>query len=273
MIEPFINDAMNKAIADYLSSKDNQQGTIYNSFLVVIIRILILIYGELDIINPYMSNDKDLFINNLIKYRYSKDNVDLFLDKINKYYQEEVYNNNRKIKNKNIYFVEIQKILIDMFICKKLYFNITEDETKDFYGLLYTENTKNPLRLSYNYLNATNINEIDIYFKKSMQENVKVVASGEKHVLNPKGYEILGYDITNIINMTSNEIDKINNQVYDFFKIRSNAINKEYLLEKAIAEYEKEKNKITSGNGYVDTLLVLSVIATAIMILSIVIFL
>lgn len=272
MREPFINDAVTKAITDYLDSRDNIQGITYNSFLVVVVRILVLIYGELDIINPYMSNDKELLVENLIKYRYSKNSVEVFIAKVNDYYKEELSNEERNIKNKNTYFVEIQKMLIDMFVCKKMNFNITKEETKEFYELLYTPNTKNPLRLSYNYLNATDINEIDNYFKKTMQDNVKVVASSEKHILNAKGYKILGYDIMNVINMNSDEIDKINDQVYDYFGIRSNAINKEYLLEKAIADFEREQNRVTSGNGYVDMILFLSIIATILMIASIAIF-
>ena len=77
----------------------------------------------------------------------------------------------------------------------------------------------------------------------------------------------------NIDTMSSEELDKVNHQVYDYFKIRENAINKEYLLEKAIDAYEKEKNKVTSGNGYVDILLVMSVICTTVMLISVVAFL
>ena len=53
MKDNFINEAFSKAINDYLESKDSKDGILYNSFLVVVIRMLIIIYGELDIINPY----------------------------------------------------------------------------------------------------------------------------------------------------------------------------------------------------------------------------
>jgi len=43
-------------------------------------------------------------------------------------------------------------------------------------------------------------------------------------------------------------------------------------LEKAIEAIERENNKVTSGNGYVDILLVLSVICTVLMLLGIVLF-
>ena len=105
-----------------------------------------------------------------------------------------------------------------------------------------------------------------------MKENVKVILPKEKHYLNVKAYELLNYSFDDIKNMDSSDVDKVNSQVYDYFKIRENAINKEYLLDKAIEAIERENNKVTSGNGYVDILLVISVICTALMILGIVVF-
>ena len=105
-----------------------------------------------------------------------------------------------------------------------------------------------------------------------MQENVKVVVPREKHLLNVKAYELLNYSMDQINNMDASEIDRVNHQVYDYFKIRENAINKEYLLDKAIEAIEREQNKVTSGNGYVDILLVMSIICTVIMVVGIITF-
>lgn len=105
-----------------------------------------------------------------------------------------------------------------------------------------------------------------------MKENVKIILPKEKHLLNALAYEMINYNYDYVKNLDSSEIDKINSQVYDYFKIRENAINKEYLLEKEIERIVKENNKVTSGNGYVDILLVLSVICTVLMLLGIVLF-
>ena len=174
-------------------------------------------------------------------------------------------NNQKEIKDKNPYFITIQKELVDMFIKKKVNFYITEVEVNEFYDLLYTPYSKNPLRVSYNFLNATDVLEIDKYFKSEMSSNVKVVMPKEKHYLNVKAYELLNYSMDDIKNMSSADVDRVNSLVYDYFKIRENAINKEYLLEKAIEKIERENNKVTSGNGYVDILLILSVISTVFM--------
>lgn len=272
MDKVFINNSFTKAIDDYLKSSDNVQGVMYNSFLVVVIRMLVAIYSELDIINPKIIDDEDLLKENLAKFGYDKSDVLVFLSNIQLFWDFENENDKRKVKKKNPYFILIQKELVDMLIKKKLNFYLTEAEVREFYDLLYTPYSKNPLRVSYNFLQASDVMEVDKYFKVQMKNNVKVILPKEKHLLNTKAYEILNYSFDNVKNLESSEVDKINSQVYDYFKIRENAINKEYLLEKAIEAIERENNKVTSGNGYVDILLVLSVICTVLMLLGIVLF-
>ena len=272
LMQVFINEAFTKAINDYLKSVEQPKGVVYNSFLVVVIRLLIIMYSELDIVNPMVINDENLLKNNLAKYGYSKNNLDIFFSDLQVYYELEKDNENKTIKVKNPYFITVQKELIDMLIAKKLNFHLKEKEVQDFYSLLYTPYSKNPLQVSYNFLMADDVLEIDNYFKKQMKENVKVVVPREKHYLNVKAYELLNYSMDQINNMDANEIDRVNHQVYDYFKIRENAINKEYLLDKAIEAIEREKNKVTSGNGYVDILLIMSIICTVIMVVGIITF-
>ena len=272
MDKVFINNAFTKACDCYLDSNDNVKGVMYNSFLVVVIRMLVSIYSELDIINPKVMGDEELLKENLDKFGYSKMDIEVFLSNIELFYEFENANNNDKFRKRNPYFIIIQKELIDMFIKKKLNFYITNDEVREFYDLLYTPYATNPLRVSFNYLHAKDILKIDRYFRIEMKENVKIILPKEKHLLNALAYEMINYNYDYVKNLDSSEIDKINSQVYDYFKIRENAINKEYLLEKEIERIVKENNKVTSGNGYVDILLVLSVICTVLMLLGIVLF-
>ena len=276
MNQVFVNEAFTKAIDDYLKNADNVQGIIYNSFLVVVVRMLVCIYSELDIVNPLVIGDDELLYKNLTKFGYSRDSLNIFFSNLQLYYDISQRNQQNSQKEKNPYFEFVQKDLIDMFIIKKVNFYLTEEEVKTFYDLLYTPFSKNPLRVSYNFLmctiNNTDVMEIDNYFKTQMRDNIKVIKPQEKHYLNVKAYEILNYSMDDLNKMDSNELERVNHQVYDYFKIRENAINKEYLLEKAIEAIEREKNKVTSGNGYVDILLVMSVICTIIMVVGILTF-
>ena len=216
-------------------------------------------------------------------YTYNKDHYtirvnhpgvvkEMILQKPELFNDFECENEKKSIKEKNPYFIIVQKELVDMLIKKKLNFYLVEKEVKDFYDLLYTPFSMNPLRVSYNFLMANDVLEVDRYFKKEMKDNVKVILPKEKHFLNAKAYEILNYSFDQVKDLDSADVDKINSQVYDYFKIRENAINKEYLLEKALETLERENNKVTSGNGYVDILLIMSIICTVLMVIGIVVF-
>ena len=71
-----------KAVNNYTKSNDNVQGVMYNSFLVVVIRSLISIYSELDIINPMVIGDEELLKENLAKFGYDKTDIEVFLSNL-----------------------------------------------------------------------------------------------------------------------------------------------------------------------------------------------
>lgn len=57
----FISEAFTSVINDYLKGMSHPEGVTYNTFLVVVIRLLTLIYDELDILNPfYLNNEQAL---------------------------------------------------------------------------------------------------------------------------------------------------------------------------------------------------------------------
>ena len=90
------------------------------------------------------------------------------------------------------------------------------------------------------------MNKDDFYNKARFGEITGIGGLSETHAFNDGQYSM------------NNEIDNLSPQ--------------EYLLEKALEAMEREKNKITSGNGYVDILLVMSIICTIIMVVGIITF-
>ena len=274
MNKVFINESFTEAINSYLAHKDDQKGIVYNSFLVVCIRMLVIIYNETDILNPYTSNNAEILKSNLTKFGYSLAKVEEFFTLLDEYKKIEEQNKNLSIKIENPYFIDIQKRLVDMVMTKKINFHISEADLRDFYNLLYTPDNKEPLMISYNYLTAKDkINEVKKYFLEQLKLSEPVEEEATKNYLNNRSYEIMGYKMEDIKKLTADQLEKMNHQVYDFFKIRENAINKEYLLEKAIEEHDNPKTELTTGNGYVDILLVMGAICTLIMVGAIIRFL
>ena len=71
--------------------------------------------------------------------------------------------------------------------------------------------------------------------------------------------------------MDNNELRNVNKEIYSYFNIDDNTMNKKYLLDNEIKKLLYERNKVTTGNGYVDILLVMSVIVTTIMVIGIIV--
>ncbi len=275
MREYFINIAIDQAIKLYLSNSKDQDGLIYNSFLVVTIRILALIYNEADLLNPYYLNNEVVFMNNLTKYGMSITDVHLFKDELFNYYNFECNNESKEIKEKNPYFIPVLKYLVDMFVAKKNNYGITYEEEETFLELAYTSHTTNPYRVSYNYLVCDNPLYIEKYYysKINSLEVTKDLSKTINLPLNLEALNYVGVNLTNLKNMSDAEIAQAQKDAFNYFQVDATSANRNELLENSL-EYLKTygKRKITTGNGYVDILLLMSVIATSLSVFAIIIF-
>lgn len=272
----FINIAFNEAIKSYLASLDNKDGVLYNSFEVVVIRILAFIYGRLDILNPYYLNNSVVFFNNLAKYGMNKSDIALFKEEFLNYYLFKHEHVLDKIRKANPYFKSTLKYLVDMFIAKKKNGGVTFEEEEKFLDLIYTTHTKNEYRISFGYLMLDDIMYMEKYYYSKLNEmdmtreldmNQTIQAN-----LNLEALNIMGVGLSNLKNMNSEEIDKAQNEAYHYFEVDALSPNREDELKQKVDYYKLYGKKVTTGNGYVDILLLMSVITTSFSVLAILIF-
>jgi len=271
----FINIAVDTAIKDYLDSKSNKDSVTYNSFLVVVIRMLTFIYNESDIINPYYLDNSVAFINNLGKYGKSKMDITSFLEELLAFYEFEVKIANSKIKLKNPSFVKIQKYLTEMFILKKQNANVSFEDEEEFLDLIYTSHTKNPYRMSYAYLKCDDPNFIEKYYYTLLNNQEVTRVDLDKTInanLNLEALNYLGIGLSNIKDMSNKEIMDAKDYAYRYFEVDAESPTRDEDLKKAVDFYKMHGQKLTSGNGYVDILLLMSVIVTSLSIVAIIIF-
>ena len=269
MSDVFINKAFDITIKEYLKLQKESNELVASSFSIGVLKMLANIYGEVDIINPYIIRNEKSFQQNIMKFGYSFSGYEEFVSNFLNYFEIEEENKNLALKKPNPYFVEVQKNLIDMFKAKKECYHISEDEEMLFFELLYTTKSTNPLKLSYNYLTASDVFEVENYFFKKSDEEEKPEPPKKSNVLNIEAYEILNYSLTDIANMDSDSVDEVNKNVYSFFKINEDEENKADLLNDAIENYKKYNSRLTSGNGYVDILLVMGIVVTGILVLTV----
>ena len=274
--EYFVNIAFEESIKMYLASHDAKDSFAYNTCLVVVIRILALIYGKLDILNPYYLKNSVAFMNNLSKFGVSRSEIALFKDDFLSFYEFEEQNKERKIKQKNSYFTNIQKYLVDMFVAKKKCEEVSLTEEETFLDLIYSSHTKNPYRISYNYLMSDDLGFIEKYYYSKLNEmDVTKELMLDKTIsedLNLDALNLLGISLSNLKNMTPEEIKNSKAKTYEYFEVDAESLDRDKDLNKAVDYYKLYGKKITSGNGYVDILLLMSVIVTSLSVVAIIIF-
>lgn len=259
----FINEAIQSGIQNYLTYKSSVNREEFNTFLVVVIRTLILIYGELDIVNPYRTNNERGFDENLKKFGLTNEELEEFKQELLTFQQNQ--GNDDICKD---IFLEVQKKLVDMFVLRKSHVLVSDENIDQFKELLYTKGDTNPFKFAL-YNKYTPNSDTILHYLSSKLFLIKhdfVLNENKEITLRADAYQLAGFNAVEVMNMKEEEIININNKVYHFFRIKDTDINKRGRLEEAIEYYKKYGNTITSGNGYVDLLLLLSIIATGLMV-------
>ncbi len=258
----FVNEAISKAIADYIKFKERPDRAEFHSFLVVVIRTLVLIYGELDIVNPYRTNNALGLDTNLKKFGCSEEVLQELKRQILLYSQN---SENESLQRE--LFVSIEKTLIDLFALRKKSVDVSEEVVAQFKSLLYLKNDLNVYKKEL-YQKFTPNSDILFYYLNNKLFEVKhnfTFTEFKDVALSAEAYQLAGFNAVEVMHLKEEEIENINNKVYHFFRIKDNDLNKRGRLDEAIRYYKKYGNTITSGNGYVDLLLLMSVIATGLL--------
>lgn len=258
----FINQAFTNAINLYLENKQSSDSIEFSTFPVMVIRTLILIYGELDIINPFRTNNEDRmggFDSNLTKFGFSKRALTNFKNCFQKCIENQTH--------PNIYFLKVEKYLIDMFFYRKKVINTTDEQIKSFQSYLYLSSNFNELMKKDALKYVDSCIELDLYFQSKLFESNHnfVLLPYKQNTLLPEAYTTLGYTLEMISQLDEQTLGQLNNKILNFFKIDPNEVEKNERLKEAISYYQRYGNSITTGNGYVDMLLLLSIVATVMM--------
>ena len=262
--QPFINPVLSHAIEMYLKYKDHPEDPNFSEFTVMVVRTLVFIYGELDILNPYITHNEHMmggFDSNITKYGFSIDALTDFKNQFLKFVEEQ-----QKNIRPNSAFIKIQKYLIDMYSYKQKTMNLPIDQLMLFKKYLYIPENSEKIAEINRYL--INPQEIIGYLNSKIYETNHnfILEPVKRETLNTDAYILLGYNMNQINNLNDTDLKAVNEQIYRFFFLYSNSPNSKELLDKAVNYYKRYGNRITTGNGYVDFLLFASIAATALFI-------
>ena len=161
----FVNNAIDESIKNYLEYKEQEESIVFNGFLVSVIRMLLIIYGD-EIIEDYENKNSKAFNKLLAKYGYEKELVKEFRMNFERTYKAMVKQEDKAIKKKNKYFNVVQKHLIDMLVKRHEKEEMDKNDIMEFYNLLFTANNSDFYRKSVAVKEAYDPYEIDDYFKE-----------------------------------------------------------------------------------------------------------
>lgn len=248
----FINDSIANGISNYLLIKQEKDYDKSHIFEVYVIRGLCKIYGELNIINPYRINNENSFKSNLIMYGLPIKDMNDFVNLMDDYSK---WLNSKNNVIKTDITSKIELILINMVIYRNKITKFTNDEISFF------DNFFNPLNNNLEKLHSLITKDIDIvpmYWsrKKSLLGNSIKFKLIRHDLLSSSTYNKYGIDYDDISKMSEEKVKNINNRI----------LEKEKEENKKKIKFNPKNVVISSGNGFVDTIMLLSIMTTEIMI-------
>lgn len=252
----FINPGLEYGIRSYISSykNGNMCARIY-SFEMHVIKALTIVYGEKSILLPYKIDNETAFKCNLLMYGLKESDMEDFIKYMDEYY---VFMKNYKSEKKATGLInEIEHILMDMITKRSKKHPFTDEELNEFDKIF---NPTNGDLKELKQLVADNRGLIIREWAEQKQEitntQVKLMAINP-NLLHPNTYFKYGYDIKTIASLTEQEINEVNNVIIkeenkdNYFKNDTRA---------------RRRLVLSTGSTIIDLLVILSVIATELMV-------
>lgn len=253
----FINPAIEYGIKSYLKVKNNEPYERFHTFELYVIKTLVIIYGEKSILFPYKIDNERAFECNLLMYNLKESDLYKFISLMNDYYEfMKEYNSNNKATG---IISEIEKILMEMIIRRNKRKPFTESEIRLF------DEVFNPSHGDLKNLKTILSNDQGLivrFWEERKEELSKTqlrMMAVNPNLLHPTIYQKYGLELSEIVKLTEKEIEDVNNKIL--------------AEENRIIDYTKMGKKtwrknilLTSGNGFVDKLILLSIAATEILI-------
>lgn len=221
-----MQEALIVAIKNYIEGKREDQFS-YN-----IIKLLSYIYSEADIINPYKLGDFRLLDTNLKKYGLTDLELEKFDTAFNKYV---IYHNNDG-------FYTLYKIMMDMIALKHQKVPLSKEDIKRYEDIFFAGRTVKVLEDYWNNTLYKINNKSDkmvakIYLQKKSINDLKTL----------KHYKL--------VREKEEEISKYN-QKLETGRIKA----------KIVKISNTPITPISSGNGFVDIIMILSFVATEVLV-------
>ena len=247
----FINDSISYGISNYMLIKQGKDYDKAHIFEVYVIRCLCKIYGDINIINPYRIGNENSFKSNLIMYGLKVNEMEEFIKLMEDYSK---WLNSVKQVGKTDITSKIEIILINMIIERNKSIKFSKEEIAFFDK--YFDPVNNNFATLHDLI-TKDVSIVPMYWnrKKSLFNNDIKFKLIRNDLLSSSIYNKYGLDKESLEKMSEEKVRNINNRI----------LEKEKEENKRSKKFNPKIVILTSGNGFVDTLMLLSIMTTEIM--------
>lgn len=246
----FINEAITNGIIAYIDKNNNGTYAKAHIFELRIIEFLIKLYGKTDILNPYTIRSEDSFKNNLMVYGATSEEINKLISLLKE------YNNwlNSTTREKSTLIKELFNILSGLVILKNNSVVISSEEMKfyeDFFALKDSKINQIVQMISLSREDVLNVWPLRV--AKSKEEPIVE----EPIFLEDKEYEKYGLLMNEVKELPKEQVKKLNEEIKNRDEEGNNNDG---------GKTKPWQLVLTSGNGYVDALVLFSIMCTELMI-------
>lgn len=251
----FINEFINNGINAYLLKRQGKDYSLAHIFELSVIEVLIRIYGEINIVNPYKTGSEKSLRDNFKIFGLTNEEYYKFIGYLNDY--NDWLNSMSREKNDTI--KEIELLLIRMILLKNINIKATKDDIEVYDNLFLAKNRKiaqiNEMSsLDPYYVQKYYLRKKKIYF----EDSDLIFEEIEPDLLSKTMYQRHGLSINEVVQLSNLKINEINNIINE----EESNINRSKIKIKPV----NLNVVLTSGSGFVDTLVLLSIMVTEIMV-------
>lgn len=228
-------NALAYGINKYIHNKED------NSFDVKIIKILAIIYNEIDLVNPILLNDYKLLDKNLLKYLKNENELTKFKTSFNNY----------MINNDINAFLTLYKIIIDMIAMKYKDSFITEDEVKMYESYFFE---------------GKSVSSLKEYWDKTLYRiNHKITLEKiNENIYNPYIYYLQGKNLADLKELSNDELVSLNEEILKKYNLNLDDKNLKEKIDKIVYK-ALHPMEFSTGNGFVDIIMIISFVSTVVM--------
>ena len=253
LMEIFINSAIHNGIQNYLNEVENIEVDKIHVFEFWVIKILVRIYDEINIVNPFKLGNIDSFKQNLAMYGLKDTEIDLFFKYMAEYDQ---WLNSATLVPKTELPTKIQGLLMNMILLKNSVQKLAPEEI-EYFDDFFDPTTGDMVKIQNLIVADRALIPKNWRRKKLALEGGLIFEEVKPDLLPASDYKRFGLSINEVKQLSNLKITEINDKIK-----AEDAANE----AGGRTKFDPKKLILTSGSGFVDTIVLLSIIATEVMI-------